>query len=276
MKDVIKDAEEKAKQESAPFGNDVKSGVIRSRTIPAAVVSHFVEKIKSLEPHVEDVLQAEAVARMDRIAEMEATKAQNLIEHADEIKARPKREWFASSTQKQVTKEAAAEKARLIAEKVGTGSHRMTRKKRRARDAKEQLMRYQEEIKEKEAINGNRSKKAFTDEAIKVSARSQKRAHQQKRLSERETSVGDEDGKVLEKEREKKKRKGGFASDAMGDASLFNEERVTHAKKAAKNEADVRPNTYHFNGYDQSKTGKKTKKKSVHKFKSKAKYKRRK
>ena len=76
-----------------------------------------------LEPHVEEVLQAEAVARMDRIAEMVAIRAQNLIEHADEIAARPQREWFASKQQKRLTKKAAAEKQRMIAEKAGTGMH---------------------------------------------------------------------------------------------------------------------------------------------------------
>merc|ERR1712232_1058510 len=89
------------------------------------------------EPHVEEVLQAEAVARMDRLAEIEVMRAQNIIEHSDEIKSRPQRQWFASEKEKKTTKEAAAEKARLIAKKVGTGKHRMTRKKRRTREARE-------------------------------------------------------------------------------------------------------------------------------------------
>ena len=38
-----------------------------------------------------------------------------------------------------MTKEAAAEKARVIKEKAGTGTHRMSRKKRRAREAMEFL-----------------------------------------------------------------------------------------------------------------------------------------
>ena len=35
-----------------------------------------------------------------RLAEMEATKAQNLLDHEDEIKARPKRSWFLSAMDK--------------------------------------------------------------------------------------------------------------------------------------------------------------------------------
>ena len=114
------------------------TGVIRSRTIPPAVMSHFAaNKIISLDPHIKEVITAEAVARMDRIAEMEAMKVQNIITHGDEIRTRPQKEWFASTKQRLSTKEASALKQLDIAEKVGTGKHRMTRKKRRMREAKE-------------------------------------------------------------------------------------------------------------------------------------------
>ena len=55
---------------------------------------HFTAKINSLKPHIDEVLVAEAVARFDRIAEMEAIKAQNIIQHWDEIKARPSETSF--------------------------------------------------------------------------------------------------------------------------------------------------------------------------------------
>ena len=45
-------------------------------------------------------MDAEAVARLDRIAEMEAMRAKNIIEHSASIKQRPQKEWFASSKQK--------------------------------------------------------------------------------------------------------------------------------------------------------------------------------
>jgi ATP-dependent RNA helicase DDX27 len=301
MKEVIKDAEEKSMRDSGDGPSiSSKSGIIRSRTIPAAVVAHFVAKINSLEPHVDEVLQAEAVARLDRLAEMEAMRAKNIIEHSDDIKSRPQREWFASGRQKQSTKEAVAEKQRMIAEKVGTGMHRMTRKKRRAREAKEDLM---EALAEREE-NGMKAKKLVTDKSIKTAAR----AHKKKlELAEKEIgrkSVYDEDQerKASEKKREKeKKRKGPFSSDAIGDSSLFDDERVTHTKKAKAEEkrpsryvyfartlngicmrltaslfSYLRPHSYNFTGYDPSKPTTKGKKKSAHAFKSKSKHKRRK
>ena len=86
MKEIIKNVESsnsKRNKNKSPTTTAVvaaEKGVIRSRSIPAAVVAHFAAKIQTLEPHLEEVLQAEAVARMDRIAEMEAIKAQNIIE----------------------------------------------------------------------------------------------------------------------------------------------------------------------------------------------------
>jgi ATP-dependent RNA helicase DDX27 len=276
MKEVIKDAEEKVKRntESLSVG-PMQSGIIRSRTIPQGVVAHFTEKIKSLEPHVEEVYQAESVAKMDRIAEMEAVKAQNLIEHADEIKSRPQREWFASTKEKNQTKLATAEKARLIAEKVGTGTHRMTRKKRRARDAREELLRFQTQLKEEAEEKGQQPKRVVTDSVIKSSARATKRESLRNQIRDRETSVRDDDIRMMKKASEKPKRKGAYATDALGNSSLFDDERVTFSKKP-KEEEKPRPSSYTFRGFDPSKDGKKVKARGSSKFKSKSKYKRRK
>jgi len=73
---------------------------------------------------------------------------------------------------------------------------------------------------------------------------------------------------------QKTKRKGAFASDAVGDSSLFDDERVAYAKVKSKTEAP-RPSSFQFTEYDPTKP-KRTTKKSVHAFKSKSKYKRRK
>ena len=56
----MKDAAEKKKSSSSKQNEGktrFKSAVIRSRSIPTAVISHFVAKITSLEEHVEEVLQ---------------------------------------------------------------------------------------------------------------------------------------------------------------------------------------------------------------------------
>ena len=262
MKQIIKDASDKNRSDKK-----VQNAVIRSRSIPSAVVEHFVAKIESLEPHVEEVRQAEAVAKMDRLAEMEANKAQNIIEHSAEIKNRPKREWFASENQKQKTKEAATEKARLIAEKVGTGTHRMSRKKRRAREAKSTF----DKMNEGEAGDGTEGP-AKKVPSIKQVVRAKKREAEEMIVEKFKKSVYDEDV-----ERAKKKRKGVTGSDALGDSSLFSEEKITYApKKKEKEREEPAKTTYNFRGYDPKTAGKKKSKlKTHHKFKSKSKFKRR-
>jgi ATP-dependent RNA helicase DDX27 len=224
-----------------------------------------LKKIESLEKHVEEVLQAEAVARLDRIAEMEAMKAQNIIEHSDEIMSRPQRQWFASEKEKKMTKEAAAEKARLIAEKVGTGKHRMTRKKRRAREAKEMFEGGDE------GEDSGESKPVLP--SIKKAAREHKR-----QLNEKDKAMSNKSIHDTDIERASKKRKGKAGLDALGDSSLFSEEKITYASKKKKaDDGDERmKSSYAFRGYDPVKDAmKKGKKKAHHKFKSKSKYKRR-
>lgn len=286
MKEVIKDAEEKRRKASARKNDTASrrasSGIIRSRTIPPAVVGHFVAKIISLEPHIEEVLSAEAVAKMDRIAEMEAMRAKNIIEHSNEIKSRPQREWFLSSKQKQSAKEAAAEKQRTIAEKVGTGKHRMTRKKRRAREAKEEALRMQEEMRQKQAeANGTKPGKVVTEQSIKSFARATKRqeAKMEKNRSAKSLHEEERERERKQKHREARKgktQKGAFASDAMGDGSLFDEEKGHFAKKSSNEKAPDRAKSrYQFTEYDPGMKKRKGGKKGHNAFKSKKKFKRR-
>ena len=265
MKEVIKDASDRTKNanENSPT-KKTKNAIIRSRSIPAAVIGHFVLKIKSLEQHVEEVLQAEAVARMDRLAEMEVMRAQNIIEHSDEIKSRPQRQWFASEKEKQNVKMKATEKAKLIAEKVGTGKHRMTRKKRRIREAREMFM------------GGSDDEDGGTDFHSELSQKKTAREHKRK-LSEKEMLKRDKSIHDQDIERLSRKKKGRVGSDALGDGGLFAEEKIAFAPKHSKGGGEERAKSvYDFRGFDPEKAGKKkSKMKAHHKFKSKSKYKRR-
>jgi len=269
MKEVIKDAEEKNRKQKQS-GSSQPMGVIRSRTIPHAVVAHFVAKINSLEQHVREVMDAEAVARLDRITEMEAMRAANIINHSAEIKKRPQKEWFATSKQKLSVKEATKERKRLMEEKVGTGKHRMTRKKRRAQEARAMFLEAREEAAEMEEETGKKSKKVFTEGGIKGSARAAKKKEAQRDKELAARSLNDED-----KRRERKRKQKKAANlDAAGDAGLFSEERVSFAKKPKKDTAEaVVKSSYEFTEYNPDK--KLGKKKGHHAFKSRSKYKRR-
>lgn len=282
MKELIKDAEAKTKKrQQQKKGSE---GVIRSRTIPAAVVSHFVQKIQSLEPHVEEVLQAEAVARMDRLAEMEVSRAQNIIEHADEIKARPAREWFIGNKQKETTKKAtAAERKQMYEDSAGTGTHRMNRKKRRAREAMEALNAPDDDggdMNDNGTDEGgkekSRSGKKIT--SVKTAARAHKKKIEDEDREYRKRTLHDQDVYHEQQAEKKKKKKAKTGKDAIGDSSLFAEDEIFHAPKPDKRQQEaksaVAKSSYNFRGHDPDK--KLGKKKGSKAFKSKSKHKRRK
>jgi len=282
MKAVMKDAEQKRKmvQKEKTQGNTNTSGTIRSRTIPTAVLKHFAAKVISLEPHYHEVIAAEAVAKMDRLAEMEANKASNLIRHGSDIASRPRREWFASDKRKEVIKEKAAEKQKMIAEKVGTGLHRMSRKKRRLREAKEMVLEMQQEAREEFEESGVRMPHFMTDDAQKLGAKAMRREQQEKQAEYEQKSMYEEDMEKKKKrqlkEKKAKKRKGAFASDTLGDSGLFEDSAVVYSKK--EDEAEKRPgaSAFEFKGFDPNGPKRKHKARGHHKFKSKSKHKRRK
>ena len=176
-------------------------------------------------------MDAEAIAKMDRIAEMEAMRAKNIIEHNSEIKRRPQKEWFATSKERLSSKEAAKEKKRMIEEKVGTGTHRMTRKKRRAQQAREDMLEGQEEARREMEESGKKSKNIFSEAAIKGSAKASRKKDAQREKELASMSVHDEDMKLEQKRKQKRKA---AANDSLGDAGLFSDEKVAFAKKPKK------------------------------------------
>ena len=61
--------------------------------------------ISKMKNKVKNALKGEWVQRQLLKAEMEAEKAQNMIDHAGEIMSRPKREWIVSNKEKQEIKD---------------------------------------------------------------------------------------------------------------------------------------------------------------------------
>jgi hypothetical protein len=82
------------------------SDVVSTRTVPPESISHWVERIASLEDEVSSVLDEEGAEKQMRVAEMEMNKASNIMEHREEIMARPARSWFQTEQDKQAAKEA--------------------------------------------------------------------------------------------------------------------------------------------------------------------------
>ena len=86
-------------------------------------------------------MQEEHAEKAMRLAEMEAQKATNMMEHQDEIAARPARTWFQTPREKKRAAEAAKEDPKGKGPKPKKGGQDKTAlkgKRRREREAEEQ------------------------------------------------------------------------------------------------------------------------------------------
>ncbi|KAL2632017.1 hypothetical protein R1flu_016703 [Riccia fluitans] len=154
-----------------------KSGAkLKSRVLAQGAVSKWRQKIEELEADIRTIMQEEREERVLRKAEMEANKAQNMMEHEDEIYARPKRVWFQTEKEKKATAKATAggkdagkvkkilsvEEAHALKEKEKRKLERekdMTRKKRRRLEAaREEVVDDDEDDDEDEGLPRGKSK----------------------------------------------------------------------------------------------------------------------
>ncbi|CAJ1964511.1 unnamed protein product [Sphenostylis stenocarpa] len=83
-------------------GSKLKSRIVAEQSILRW--SHIIEQ---MEDQINEVLQEEREERVLRKAEMEATKAENMIAHREEIFSRPKRTWFVTEKEKKLAAKAA-------------------------------------------------------------------------------------------------------------------------------------------------------------------------
>ena len=122
---------------------------VRARAIPPDVVAAYRAKIEAMEDDVAHVLKAETDEKAMRLAETQLARAENMLEHSDEIAARPARSWVLTGKEKeavraesaarvrgedgpQALKEKADEAAaRAPRPKAADKGHRLTRVKRR-------------------------------------------------------------------------------------------------------------------------------------------------
>ncbi|MCJ1274590.1 nucleolar DEAD-box protein required for synthesis of 60S ribosomal subunit [Puttea exsequens] len=77
---------------------------IVSRVVEPALADFWAAKASGLDSEVEEILKEEREERALAGTEMVVRKGENLIEHEDEIKARPKRTWFESEREKVLAK----------------------------------------------------------------------------------------------------------------------------------------------------------------------------
>ncbi|KAM7258647.1 hypothetical protein ACFE04_014388 [Oxalis oulophora] len=117
---------------------------LKSRIVAQQSIDKWCGIVEQMEDQVQEVLQEEREERALRKAEMEATKAENLIEHKDEIFARPKKTWFMTEKEKKLAattaKQASIDKQRgtTVVNEVISGEQaedlKMKEKRKRERE----------------------------------------------------------------------------------------------------------------------------------------------
>lgn len=85
-------------------GSKLRSRIVADRSI--AEWSHFIEEN---EDQISSIIREEREEREIRKAEMEATKAENMIKHKEDIYSRPKKTWFVSEKEKKLLAKASKE-----------------------------------------------------------------------------------------------------------------------------------------------------------------------
>eukprot|EP00658_Telonema_sp_P-2_P060969 TRINITY_DN49741_c0_g1_i1.p1 TRINITY_DN49741_c0_g1~~TRINITY_DN49741_c0_g1_i1.p1 ORF type:complete len:309 (+),score=100.25 TRINITY_DN49741_c0_g1_i1:116-1042(+) len=78
----------------------LRKSQLKSRVLDPKVIAVWRAKIDAIERDVIEVMKSERIEKEIRQAEMQASKANNMMEHAAEIYSRPAKKWFQSSQEK--------------------------------------------------------------------------------------------------------------------------------------------------------------------------------
>jgi len=151
---------------------------MQNRVIPIDILENNRNKIEGMEDNIKQIILEEHEDREIRIAERDAAKAQNLVEHADEIKRRPQRTWFQSETQKKLIKDKAKG-----TENTGNNENQPSAKVKRKRDNKED----RKPIKRKEKKRKTEKEEDST-KVVRIAAKSAKSKLKAKKLHSEEFS----------------------------------------------------------------------------------------
>ncbi|XP_065828149.1 probable ATP-dependent RNA helicase DDX27 [Oscarella lobularis] len=208
---------------------------VKSRIVAPEVILKYKQKVNQLESDVKVLLKQEAEEKEMKFAEMEVSKAKNLIEHKEEISRRPQRTWFESSQQKR--------KANVLANGLPESKKTQLDKKRRLANG------IQKSHDDKEQSNLRRS--------MEYQARQAKRAKRKRRLNAMPDETPNSNSILVQPKRKKK------TSTEVGGGKSFERELTNTSKKMMKGLSKRTSSTI------------KTAKGKPGKFKSKKRYKRR-
>ncbi|KAL0016970.1 hypothetical protein SO802_004039 [Lithocarpus litseifolius] len=151
---------------------------LRSRTVAEQSITKWSEIIEQMEDQVAEILEEEREERTLRKAEMEVSRAENLIAHREEIYSRPKKTWFVTEKEKRLVAKASkasveketnsgkavisaqeAEDLKMKEKRKREHEKNLPRKKRRKLEAAREMLEDENQMKKLEGNDKNKNEK---------------------------------------------------------------------------------------------------------------------
>lgn len=152
---------------------------LKSRIVAEQSITKWSKIIEQMEDQVAAILQEEREERILRKAEMEATKAENMIAYKEEIFARPKRTWFVTEKEKklaakadkasfekgkgsgnEVTSAQQAENVKIKEKRKREREKNLPRKKRRKLEAAREMLEDEDQVDKLQGSGNDKKEKA--------------------------------------------------------------------------------------------------------------------
>ncbi|KAM3758699.1 hypothetical protein ACB098_01G064600 [Castanea mollissima] len=151
---------------------------LRSRTVAEQSITKWSEIIEQMEDQVAEIFEEEREERTLRKAEMEVSRAENLIAHREEIYSRPKKTWFVTEKEKRLVAKASkasveketnsgkavisaqeAEDLKMKEKRKREHEKNLPRKKRRKLEAAREMLEDENQMKKLEGNVKNKNEK---------------------------------------------------------------------------------------------------------------------
>jgi len=204
--------------------------LLMHRKIAKKLIEKSSQRINHLETQIKEIVEEERTEKELRLAEMEATKAENILQHKEEIENRPKKVWYQTTQEKKVAKETSkklVEESELAAgtQFVVQGDNGKSDKaERKNRKKLQRFMKKQEQEKKPGKLQGDKLSQ-------KLTAKSSKKGAQAKKMNKNAESQNPTNGG--KKSRGRPDKKSAFAVDLS--------QKRARPEKVAANQAPKQP-----------------------------------
>lgn len=185
---------------AAVKGARAQGAQVVSRQVPTEEADQWAAKLTAMETEIESILAEEKEEKLLSNTERDLLRSENMIRHEAEIFSRPKREWFQSKREKEVSKEAARQAFQThvtgMGEKIrkrdlSGKAHKRLEHKNQARDG--QLIRGKNNAVKHQKMAQERAKQK--DKARKVKAAKRSADGREKKPGKPRADAGNTKGK---------------------------------------------------------------------------------